>query len=45
MFVRCAAMSLVQNDMKRMLLAELDLRLQATQGLLEAAAHHATEHP
>ena len=34
-----------RHDMKRMLLAELDLRLQATQGLLEAAAHHPTEHP
>lgn len=34
-----------RQDMKRMLLAELDLRLQATQGLLEAAAHHATGHP
>jgi hypothetical protein len=34
-----------RRDMKRLLLAELDLRLQATQGLLEAAAHHATEHP
>lgn len=30
-----------RHDMKRMLLAELDLRLQATQGLLEAAAHQA----
>lgn len=34
-----------RQDMKRMLLAELDLRLQATHGLLEAAAHHATGHP
>ncbi len=33
-----------RHDMKRMLLAELDLRLQATQGLLEAAAQHATGH-